>query len=203
MPKQWVAFWFESATFPWLLLSSPLHFIHGILEFIRLWFRSIVGDFYSLDDYINMYQGMWDCYPDEDNELMFKRGEIIHILSRVSYISGNSIVAKFVQKIMNYQKYEIPSTHIRFKPSNFWLVVQQAVCHYQTSTCFWVGVKSGRPRSAVDRKEGCCACSLLFVSLPMSRLCLIWAGMWIVETISHQSLPLSRLPLETTSAFNI
>lgn len=41
------------------------------------------GDFGdSKDDYINMYQGMWDCDPEEDNELMFKRGEIIHILSR-------------------------------------------------------------------------------------------------------------------------
>lgn len=36
----------------------------------------------SKDDYINMYQGIWDCYPDEENELLFKRGEIIHILSK-------------------------------------------------------------------------------------------------------------------------
>lgn len=37
----------------------------------------------TAQDYENMYQGMWDCEPDEDNELRFKRGEIVHVISKV------------------------------------------------------------------------------------------------------------------------
>ncbi|XP_039273410.2 uncharacterized protein LOC120347478 isoform X2 [Styela clava] len=34
------------------------------------------------EDYENMYQGMWDCDAEENNELKFKREEIVHIISR-------------------------------------------------------------------------------------------------------------------------
>ena len=34
-------------------------------------------------DYASFYQGLWDCDADEDNELSFKRGELIEITSKV------------------------------------------------------------------------------------------------------------------------
>lgn len=33
-------------------------------------------------DFENIYVGMWDCKAEEDDELEFKRGDLIHILSR-------------------------------------------------------------------------------------------------------------------------
>ncbi|CAK8691100.1 unnamed protein product [Clavelina lepadiformis] len=33
-------------------------------------------------DYVNLYQGLWDCMAEADDELAFKRGEIVHIISR-------------------------------------------------------------------------------------------------------------------------
>lgn len=34
------------------------------------------------NDFKNIYMGKWDCRPDEENELEFKRGDLIHILSQ-------------------------------------------------------------------------------------------------------------------------
>nr|XP_054751337.1 src kinase-associated phosphoprotein 2-like [Lytechinus pictus] len=34
------------------------------------------------EDYDNIYMGMWDCFPDDDNELEFKRGDLVHIVSK-------------------------------------------------------------------------------------------------------------------------
>lgn len=34
------------------------------------------------NDYKNMYYGKWDCKADADNELAFKQGDIIHVLSK-------------------------------------------------------------------------------------------------------------------------
>lgn len=34
------------------------------------------------NDYENMFYGRWDCRADDDNELSFKRGDIVLILSR-------------------------------------------------------------------------------------------------------------------------
>ncbi|KFO89654.1 Src kinase-associated phosphoprotein 2, partial [Buceros rhinoceros silvestris] len=33
-------------------------------------------------DYANFYQGLWDCTGDEPDELTFKRGDVIYILSK-------------------------------------------------------------------------------------------------------------------------
>ncbi|NWW76504.1 SKAP2 protein, partial [Climacteris rufus] len=33
-------------------------------------------------DYANYYQGLWDCTGDHDDELTFKRGDVIYILSK-------------------------------------------------------------------------------------------------------------------------
>lgn len=35
-------------------------------------------------DYANYYQGIWDCEADEPDELDFQRGDLIHIISKVS-----------------------------------------------------------------------------------------------------------------------
>lgn len=35
-------------------------------------------------DYANYYQGLWDCTGDLPDELSFKRGDAIYILSKVS-----------------------------------------------------------------------------------------------------------------------
>jgi len=34
---------------------------------------------------IDLYQGMWDCEADEENELSFKRGQIVHVISKVNW----------------------------------------------------------------------------------------------------------------------
>lgn len=34
-------------------------------------------------DYANFYQGLWDCTGDFSDELSFKRGDVIYILSKV------------------------------------------------------------------------------------------------------------------------
>lgn len=34
-------------------------------------------------DYPNYYQGLWDCVADNPDELSFKRGDAIYILSKV------------------------------------------------------------------------------------------------------------------------
>lgn len=34
-------------------------------------------------DYANFYQGLWDCTGDESDELTFKRGDVIYIISKV------------------------------------------------------------------------------------------------------------------------
>ncbi|XP_010081511.1 PREDICTED: src kinase-associated phosphoprotein 2, partial [Pterocles gutturalis] len=34
-------------------------------------------------DYANFYQGLWDCTGDEPDELTFKRGDVIYILSKL------------------------------------------------------------------------------------------------------------------------
>lgn len=42
--------------------------------------------FYPVDkstDYPNYYQGLWDCMGDFPDELSFKRGDAIYILSKV------------------------------------------------------------------------------------------------------------------------
>lgn len=36
-------------------------------------------------DYVNFYQGLWDCTGDVPDELSFKRGDVIYILSKVPY----------------------------------------------------------------------------------------------------------------------
>ncbi|NXQ38725.1 SKAP2 protein, partial [Catharus fuscescens] len=33
-------------------------------------------------DYANFYQGLWDCTGDESDELTFKRGDVIYIISK-------------------------------------------------------------------------------------------------------------------------
>ncbi|KAL2307495.1 hypothetical protein Nmel_000464 [Mimus melanotis] len=33
-------------------------------------------------DYANFYQGLWDCTGDETDELTFKRGDVIYIISK-------------------------------------------------------------------------------------------------------------------------
>lgn len=35
-------------------------------------------------DYANYYQGLWDCEADKPDELSFRRGDLIYILSKVS-----------------------------------------------------------------------------------------------------------------------
>lgn len=35
-----------------------------------------------VDDYDNIYIAKWDCNPDDNDELGFKRGDLLHILSR-------------------------------------------------------------------------------------------------------------------------
>ncbi|XP_039595816.1 src kinase-associated phosphoprotein 1 isoform X1 [Polypterus senegalus] len=39
-------------------------------------------------DYANYYQGMWDCTGDQSDELSFKRGDLIYILSKEYNIYG-------------------------------------------------------------------------------------------------------------------
>ena len=34
------------------------------------------------EDYENIYFGLWDCCGDDDNELTFKRGEVIRVISK-------------------------------------------------------------------------------------------------------------------------
>ncbi|KAK2820707.1 hypothetical protein Q5P01_023666, partial [Channa striata] len=36
----------------------------------------------SSSDYANYYQGLWDCQADEPDELAFKRGDLIYIISK-------------------------------------------------------------------------------------------------------------------------
>lgn len=36
-------------------------------------------------DYANFYQGLWDCQADEADELPFQRGDLIYIVSKVSF----------------------------------------------------------------------------------------------------------------------
>ncbi|XP_078390286.1 src kinase-associated phosphoprotein 2 [Cetorhinus maximus] len=36
-------------------------------------------------DYINYYQGLWDCSGDQSDELSFKRGDAIYIINKVHY----------------------------------------------------------------------------------------------------------------------
>jgi len=43
----------------------------------------VVVIFFSAD-ISELYQGMWDCPADDPNELPFKRGQIVHIISKVS-----------------------------------------------------------------------------------------------------------------------
>lgn len=50
----------------------------------------LLSFFYPVDkstDYPNYYQGIWDCTGDFPDELSFRRGDAIYILSRVW--SGN------------------------------------------------------------------------------------------------------------------
>ncbi|XP_010134313.1 PREDICTED: src kinase-associated phosphoprotein 2, partial [Buceros rhinoceros silvestris] len=42
----------------------------------------IVSDSENID-YANFYQGLWDCTGDEPDELTFKRGDVIYILSKI------------------------------------------------------------------------------------------------------------------------
>nr|XP_046233171.1 src kinase-associated phosphoprotein 1 isoform X2 [Scatophagus argus] len=39
-------------------------------------------------DYANYYQGLWDCLPDEPDELAFQRGDLIYIISKEYNIHG-------------------------------------------------------------------------------------------------------------------
>ena len=34
------------------------------------------------NDYENMFYGRWDCRADDDNELSFKRGDIVLVVSK-------------------------------------------------------------------------------------------------------------------------
>lgn len=48
---------------------------------------SVFSPIYSVspmgeNDYENMFYGKWDCRADDDNELAFKRGDVVLILSR-------------------------------------------------------------------------------------------------------------------------
>ncbi|KAK5906313.1 hypothetical protein CgunFtcFv8_002194 [Champsocephalus gunnari] len=42
----------------------------------------------SKSDYANYYQGLWDCLPDEPDELSFQRGDLIYIISKEYNIHG-------------------------------------------------------------------------------------------------------------------
>ncbi|XP_071479708.1 src kinase-associated phosphoprotein 2-like [Diadema antillarum] len=50
------------------------------------------------EDYENIYLGMWDCNADDDDELSFKRGDLVHILSR-EYDSFNWWVGEKNSKV--------------------------------------------------------------------------------------------------------
>ncbi|KAJ7987569.1 hypothetical protein DPEC_G00327840 [Dallia pectoralis] len=39
-------------------------------------------------DYANYYQGLWDCEPDEPDELQFQRGDLIYVVSKEYNIHG-------------------------------------------------------------------------------------------------------------------
>lgn len=41
-------------------------------------------------EYANYYQGLWDCPADEPDELDFKRGDLVYIISKVSKMSSTS-----------------------------------------------------------------------------------------------------------------
>ncbi|XP_056286267.1 src kinase-associated phosphoprotein 1 [Pseudoliparis swirei] len=42
----------------------------------------------SSSDYANFYQGLWDCWADEVDELPFQRGDLIYIISKEYNING-------------------------------------------------------------------------------------------------------------------
>lgn len=39
-------------------------------------------------DYANFYQALWDCTGDESDELTFKRGDVIYVISKVWDTTG-------------------------------------------------------------------------------------------------------------------
>lgn len=43
-------------------------------------------------DYANYYQGMWDCSGEHPDELSFRRGDLIYILSKVRRGGGSPTV---------------------------------------------------------------------------------------------------------------
>ncbi|XP_063749003.1 src kinase-associated phosphoprotein 1 isoform X2 [Eleginops maclovinus] len=46
------------------------------------------GEKNNSSDYANYYQGLWDCLPDEPDELGFQRGDLICIISKEYNIHG-------------------------------------------------------------------------------------------------------------------
>ena len=50
------------------------------------------------EDYDNIYIGKWDCNPDDKDELAFKRGDLLHIISR-EYDVHNWWVAERSNKV--------------------------------------------------------------------------------------------------------
>ena len=40
----------------------------------------------------DLYQGMWDCEADDNNELSFKRGQIVHVISKVQFVVITTVV---------------------------------------------------------------------------------------------------------------
>lgn len=54
------------------------HFRRALTHALSLFF---LGD--KSTDYANFYQGLWDCTGALSDELSFKRGDVIYILSKV------------------------------------------------------------------------------------------------------------------------
>lgn len=54
------------------------HCIKGLTHVFSFFF---LGD--KSTDYANFYQGLWDCTGALSDELSFKRGDVIYILSKV------------------------------------------------------------------------------------------------------------------------
>jgi hypothetical protein len=69
------------------------HFFHVLLSFYVL---PLVFSFFFPGDkstnYANFYQGLWDCTGALSDELSFKRGDVIYILSKVSRYTSMTTV---------------------------------------------------------------------------------------------------------------
>ncbi|NXD90447.1 SKAP2 protein, partial [Chaetorhynchus papuensis] len=59
--------------------------VKGIVKFFLCDLWSFYAVFFADSentDYANFYQGLWDCTGDETDELSFKRGDVIYIISK-------------------------------------------------------------------------------------------------------------------------